>query len=154
MKNAWNHYIQEEYKKWQEAIQKEINYMIKQGVWEKTKKITIPSNPPMIRRKWVFKKKGNGLYRAQQCQLGYVQVSSLDYTDHFSLVLLKKTFPIVLILLVINNWVAEIVYIETVFLYGDLEEEIYLKVPRRLFALCKNETPMFYSMVGLYRDRR
>ena len=35
-------------------------------------------------------------------------------------------------LLVSNNWEADIVDIETAFLYGDLEEKIYIKVPEGL----------------------
>ena len=35
-------------------------------------------------------------------------------------------------LLVSNNWEADIVDIETTFLYGELEEEIYIKVPEGL----------------------
>ena len=37
-----------------------------------------------------------------------------------------------MILLLSNNWDADIVDIETAFLYGDLDEEIYMKIPEGL----------------------
>ena len=35
-------------------------------------------------------------------------------------------------LMISNNWEADIVDVETAFLYGDLEEEIYMKIPQGL----------------------
>ena len=86
----------------------------------------------MIGSKGVFKKKGNSVYRARLCGLGYVQVPGLDYTENFSPVVLEVTFCIVLILMIKYGWVGEIVDVETAFLYGKLEEEIYLKIPAGL----------------------
>ena len=42
------------------------------------------------------------------------------------------TFHIILTLFIANNWDADIVDIEIAFLYGDLNEEIYLKIPEGL----------------------
>ena len=67
-----------ERQKWRDAIRKEINDMTKREVWRKTKKSQIPSNRRLIGSKWVFKKKGNGVYRARICGLGYVQVPGLN----------------------------------------------------------------------------
>ena len=79
-----------------------------------------------------FQIKGNGVYCARLCGLGYVQVPRLDYTKKFSPVVLEVNFCIVLILMMKYGWVREIVDVETAFLYGKLEEEIYLKTPTGL----------------------
>ena len=129
---AWNHPIEKERQEWRDAIRKEINDMTNREVWRKTKKNQIPSNRRLIGSKWVFKKKGNGVYRARLCGLGYVQVPGLDYTENFSPVVLEVTFRIVLILMIKYGWVGEIIDVETAFLYGELEEEIYLKIPAGL----------------------
>ena len=41
-------------------------------------------------------------------------------------------FCIAIVLMLANNWDADIVDIETAFLYGDLDKEIYMKVPEGL----------------------
>ena len=102
--------------------------MINRGFWQKTKKDQIPNYRRLIGSKWVFKKKGNGVYRARLCGLGYVQVPGVDYQDNFSPVVLEVTFRTVLVLMLVYEWIREIVDIKTAFLYGDLEEEIYLRV--------------------------
>ena len=64
------------------------------------------------------------------CGLGYVQVPELDYTKCFSSAVLGVTFCIVFILMIKKyGWIGEIIDIKTDFLYGELEEEIYLKTP-------------------------
>ena len=129
---AWDHLNENERQEWRNAICKEINDMTNREVWRKTKKNQLPSNQRLIGSKLVFNKKGNSIYCARLCGLGYVQVPRLDYTEHFSPVVLEVTFCIVLILMMKYGWVREIVDVETSFLYGELEEEIYLKTPTGL----------------------
>ena len=66
--------------------------MTKRQVWERTKKDQIPTNQILIGSKWVFKKKGNTIYQARLCGLGYVHVHGLDFTSNFSTVVLEVTF--------------------------------------------------------------
>ena len=61
--------------------------------------------------------------------LVYVQVPGIDFTDNLSPLVLEVTFQIVLILMIKYSWIKEIVDVKTSFLYGDLEEEIYRKIP-------------------------
>ena len=72
--------------------------------------------------------------------MGYVQVPRLDYTENFSPVVLEVTFRIVLILMIKYGWVSEIVNIKAAFLYGKLEEEIYLKTPTGLDIVTEKNT--------------
>ena len=127
--DAWNHPDEFERIKWREAIRKEIRDMIKRGVWRNVKKNSIPENRRLIGNKWVFKKKRNGVYRARLVCLGYTQIAGLDHQDNFSPVVNETTFRIVLVLMLLNGWHSEIVDIETAFLYGDLDEEIYMTIP-------------------------
>ena len=53
----------------------------------------------------------------------------MDFQGNYAHMVNGVTFSIVLILMISNNWCADIVDIETDFLYGDLEEEIYMKIP-------------------------
>ena len=44
----------------------------------------------------------------------------------------QTTFRIMMVMMLKNNWKAEIINIETAFSYGDLEEQINKKIPQEL----------------------
>ena len=71
-------------------------------------------------------------FRARLCAIGYSQIAGIDYTDNFAPVVNDVTFRLIVVLMMVNEWVADVVDIVTAFLYGNLDEEIYLKLPDRL----------------------
>ncbi len=77
----------------------------------------------------MFKVKRNGVFRARLVALGYSQIPGVDYTDNFAPVINDITYRIVLLNWLINDWDSEVIDVETAFLYGNLEEEIYMKCP-------------------------
>ena len=76
--------------------------------------------------------KNDGRHRARLWAIGYSQIAGVDYQDNFAPVVNDVTFRLVMTLMLSNNWEADIVDVETAFLYGDLEEEIYMKIPEGL----------------------
>ena len=72
------------------------------------------------------------MYHARLVGLGYSQVPGIDHKDNFSPVVSEITFRIVMILALLNNWDMEIVDVVTAFLYGDLEETFFMKIPAGL----------------------
>ena len=106
---SWTRQDKDKHQEWCDAIRKEINNMTKREVWHKAQKDQILKNFRLIGSKWVFKKKGNFVYRTHLCGLGYVQVPGLDYTENFSPVVLEVTFCIVFILMIKYGWISEIV---------------------------------------------
>ena len=80
---AWNNPIDEDKEKWRTAIRNEFLYMIKNKVWRRHCKDNILSNRRLIGHKWVFKVKGNGVFRARLCAIGYSQVAGVDFTSNF-----------------------------------------------------------------------
>ena len=129
---AWNHEDKEERMSWQDAIKKEFGDMIERGVWKHTHKKDVPKDRRLIGNKWVFKKKRNGVYRARLVALGYAQIPGVDHKDNFAPVVSEIAFRLILIMGLMSGWIFEIVDIETAFLYGELEEEIYMKIPEGL----------------------
>ena len=98
--------------------------MIKRKVWRETCVDDIPDDRRLIGSKYMFKKKRNGVYRARPVGLGYSQVPQVDHKDVVS----DTTFRYVVVLTLMNKWEMEVVDIETAFLYGILEEEIFMKI--------------------------
>ena len=126
---AWHHPDPVERKHWRDAIRKEFRCMIEKGVWRKVKSSSMGSDRRLVGCVWVFKKKKNGVYRARLCAQGFTQVPGIDHKDNFSPVVTDVTFRVVMVLAFVFGWIAEIVDVETAFLYGELEEEIYMRIP-------------------------
>lgn len=66
----------------------------------------------------MFKKKGNGVYRSRLVALGYAQIAGIDHQDNFAPVVHETTFRLVMFLMLLKDWVAEIVGVETAFFMG------------------------------------
>ena len=126
---AWHSPVEEERNDWQIAIRKEIKCMINRGVWRKIDKVKIPENRRLIGNKWVFKIKRDGTYRARLVALGYSQIPGVDYTDNFAPVAHDVSFRIALARMMVEKLDSLVMDVETAFLYGDIEEEIFMKSP-------------------------
>ena len=83
----------------------------------------------LIGSKCVFKVKRNGIFRAPLCALGYVQIPGIDHLDYFAPVVMDTTFRLVLTYIMKIKKIGKIIDVVTAFLYGDLEESIYMKIP-------------------------
>ena len=125
---AWHSPVEEE-KNWQMAIRKEINSMIDKGVWRMVDRKNIPNNRRLIGNKWVFKIKRDGTYRARSVALGYSQIPEVDYTDNFASVAHDVSFRIALARMMVEKLHSLVMGVETAFLYGDIEEEVFMKSP-------------------------
>ena len=130
--HAWNHPDITIRNKWRKAIRKEFHDMISRGVWRYRKRNDVPSNRKLIGSKWVFKAKKNGVFRARLVALGYNQIPGVDFTDNFAPVINDITFRILLIIYLILKYDSRIIDVETAFLNGDLEEQIFMKLPEGL----------------------
>ena len=49
--------------------------------------------------------------------------------ENFILVVDVITFRIMMVMMLKNNWKAEIIDIENIFLYKHFDEQIYMKIP-------------------------
>ena len=126
---AWHSTVEEERNNWQIAIRKEIKSMINRGVWRKIDKVKISENRRLLGNKWVFKIKRDGTYRARLVALGYSQITGVDYTDNFAPVAHDVSCRIALARMMMGKMGSLVMDVETAFLYGDIEEEIFMKSP-------------------------
>ena len=103
--------------------------MIERGVWWKNDRKKIPNNRRLIGNKWVFKIKSDGTYRARIVALGYSQIPGVDYTDNFAPVAYDVSFRIALARMMVEKLDGLVMDVETAFLYGEVEEEMFMKSP-------------------------
>ena len=55
-----------------------------------------------------------------------------DHKDNFLPVVSDTTFRCIMVLVLMNKWEMEVMDIKTAFLYGILEEELLMKIPKGL----------------------
>ena len=126
---AWHYPVESERDNWRAAIRMEIRSMIERGVWRKTDRKRIPNSRRLIGNEWVFKIKRDGTYRARLVVLGYSQILGVDYTDNFAPVAHDVSFRIALARMMVEKLDSLVMDVETAFLYGENDEEIFMKSP-------------------------
>ena len=103
--------------------------MLDMGVWRHVKRNDCPNDRRLVGCRWVFKVKRNGVYRARLVAKGFSQIPGVDFTDNYSPVVNDVTFRVVGARMIIENMKGKVVDIDNAFLNGDLEHEIYMKIP-------------------------
>jgi hypothetical protein len=77
----------------------------------------------------VFKIKRNGVFRARLVAQGFTQIPGVDFTESYAPVVNDVTFRLVLVIVMVCKLNRKIIDVETAFLHGILQEEIYMKIP-------------------------
>ena len=113
----------------QDAIHLEFKKMLGMGVWRHVKRKDHPNDCRLAGCRWVFKVKRNGVYHARLVAKGFSQIPGMDFTDNYSPVVNDVTFRVEVARMLIENLKGKVVDIDNAFLNGDLEHEIYMKIP-------------------------
>jgi hypothetical protein len=128
--------------------------MKKRGVWEIIDEKDILINRRYIKNKWIFKMKRNGVFRARLVACDYSQVPGIDFSESFAPVLNDVSFRIMLIAKLVWNMTCSVADIETAFLHGDLDEEIYMEVPKGLTIKDNKKLILRKTIYGLVQSTR
>jgi hypothetical protein len=121
-------------KEWRAATEAEYNSLIDRGTWILVPKTSMPQLKKPVKCKWVYKLKllpngGIERFKARLCAKGYTQKLNVDYFDNYAPVVDIMTFFYMFAYGIANNMCILQVDVKTAFLYGDLEEEIYMNQP-------------------------
>jgi Reverse transcriptase (RNA-dependent DNA polymerase) len=112
--------------KFQRKTSREFERMKIHQVWEKIKQNNLPSDCWCVKCKWVFEIKRDGVFRACLVACGYSQIPGTDFTDSYSPVVNDVTVRILFIIQLVKGYTSKLMDVETAFLNGDLDCEIYM----------------------------
>lgn len=125
---AWNHPDEKFRVRWRAAIRKELNSLVEvRKVWRVIDRASIPKGRRLVNSKWVFDLKRSGLFKVRLVACGYSQIPGVDFTESYAPVINNVSWRILIIAMLLWRLEAKIIDVSTAFLYGDLEEDIYMK---------------------------
>lgn len=145
--------------KWKCAAQEEYDSLIKNGTWNLVDK---PEGKKLIGCRWLFKIKAgipgveSKRYKARVVAKGYSQKEGVDYNEIFAPVVKHVSIRILLSVVVEGDLELEQMDVKTVFLHGDLEEELFMEQPEGFVSkIGKNKVCLLKkSLYGLKQSPR
>ncbi|GKD49498.1 ribonuclease H-like domain-containing protein [Tanacetum coccineum] len=126
---------------WIDARNAEIEAVNENHTWVI---VDLLANRKAIGNKWIYKIKykssGNiDRYKAKLVVKYFNKKEGIDFDETFSPVVKMSTVRCVIALYVTNNWPLFQLDVNNTFLYGDLDEDIYMTIPKG-FASKDNKT--------------
>lgn len=126
---------------WKIAMQEEYDFLIQNQTWT-LKQLTLDRSP--IKSRWVFKIKPGirgapPRYKARLVAKGFLQHFGLDYGKTFAPVAKQDTLRVVLSVVAAYDLEMHQLDVKTAFLYGELNEEIYLEQTEGFEAVGQEE---------------
>ena len=143
---------------WKVATDLEYNSLIENKTW---RLVELPPGRKVVGCKWVFKLKHScddtvERFKARLVAKGYTQKYGIDYDETFSPVVRFSSIRCLLAFAVQNDFLIHQMDVETAFLNGKLDEEIYMQQPEGYVKpgeehlVCKLEK----SLYGLKQSSR
>ncbi|GMF63424.1 unnamed protein product [Phytophthora fragariaefolia] len=122
---------------WKKAMKNELSSLVANKTW---KLVPSPSHQRPIGCRWVFALKRNEKgqvirHKAQLVVKGYSQRQGVDYEETYSPVAYLNSIRAMLAKCGADGMEIEQCDVDTAFLYGKLEEEIYMELPEGLREL-------------------
>lgn len=127
-------------REWQKAIQNEHDSLMKNDTWEYT---DLPEGVKPLDTKWVFKKKvdenNQVKFKARLVARGCKQKEGVDYNEIYSPVLRYTSLKLLFAYAVKNDMHIHHMDVNTAYLQGTLEEDIYIQPPSGIKTHTKNK---------------
>ena len=111
--------------------------------------VDCPQDWKVIKNQWVFNVKLDGCKKACLVAKGFSQVEGLDFDQVFSPVVHFETVCLMLALTTLENWYITGLNIQSAYLYGKLDEEIYMEQPEG-FAVPRQVCKVLHLWHALY----
>jgi Reverse transcriptase (RNA-dependent DNA polymerase) len=131
--------LSHESNQWQDAVRTEFKNIVDRNVWKIIDRKDMKKDIRPLGTKWVMKVKNDGRYRARLVVQGFTQIPGIDFKESHAPVANDVTICLLLSLSITNKWAVQQIDVETAFLYGELNETVYLKKPLGFDELSGNK---------------
>jgi Reverse transcriptase (RNA-dependent DNA polymerase) len=108
---------------------KEFNAMEIKGVWNIFPLSSMPHGRKLVGNRWVYTEKDDRTYISRTVAQGFSQVPGKDFIDSHPPVMTDLALRLALINKVLKKLRTGQFDIETAYLYSELDEEIYIRIP-------------------------
>ncbi|CAM8913179.1 unnamed protein product [Rhodiola kirilowii] len=138
--------------KWIIAMTKENTALEQNGTWHITDP---PPGKTIVDCKWVYRVKCNTdgsveRYKARLVAKGFTQVEGLDYQDTFAPVAKMTTVRCLLAVAAARQWPIYQLDVDNAFLHGNLDEEVYMKLPTGFYKKKKSQGKVCRLLKSIY----
>ncbi|GBO22093.1 Retrovirus-related Pol polyprotein from transposon TNT 1-94 [Araneus ventricosus] len=140
-----------EQQNWKAALDEEMESMKENEVWDLEE---LPMDRKAISCRWVLRKKRDGKYKARLVARGFMQKEGVDYFETFSPVISMPALRLLLIIMLNENPNVLVLYVETAFLNGELNETIYMDQPKGYDDNTGRKCKLKKSLYGLKQAPR
>ncbi|KAL0361999.1 UNVERIFIED_CONTAM: Retrovirus-related Pol polyprotein from transposon TNT 1-94 [Sesamum calycinum] len=142
-----------EAKQWKETVKSDMDSIISYGIW-----VLVDLRPRYTTigcKKWIFKKKlkpdgSFDKFKARLVAKDFKQKKKIDYFDTYSSVVRLTTIRVLIALVLVYNLPIHQMDMKTAFLYGELEEKIYMD-QHKGFVAHVNEHKVCKLVKSLYK---
>ncbi|UYV84129.1 hypothetical protein LAZ67_X001289 [Cordylochernes scorpioides] len=116
---------------WRKAMEDELRVLQERGTWELS---TLPPGKKPISSRWVYKVKTNESgnverFKARLVARGFSQKQGIDFQETYAPVINLAVIRVLITLSLNMKWYNRHLDVDNAYLYGDLEEEIYMLLP-------------------------
>ena len=116
---------------WQLAERDEIQSHLQNKTWII---VQPPKDKQILRGRWVYVEKRGSTgeiirYKARWVVRGFEQREGIDFTETFASVVKPMSYKVLFALAAANDWELEQMDVKTAFLYGIIQEEVYVEQP-------------------------
>ncbi|KAI0991222.1 hypothetical protein K3495_g16965 [Podosphaera aphanis] len=127
---------------WNSAFEAEMSSLQENKVWDIVPR---PIGRKVVGGKWVCKIKRDShgeieRFKARYVAKGFSQIQGLDYDETFAPVVRFDSLRLLLAISAAKKWKPRQLDIKTAFLYGILNEEIYMELPEGYRVYLRIET--------------
>jgi hypothetical protein len=117
-------------RKWEKGMKEEMDSLVNNQTWDL---VQLPTGKRALQNKWVYRLKeedgGKKRYKARLVVKGFAQKKDIDFDEIFSPVVKMTSIKNISSLVAVEDFHLEQLDVKTIFLHGDLEEEIYMQHP-------------------------
>lgn len=137
--------------KWRRAMQEEYDSLMEMKTW---KLVDCPEGAKPITCRWVLREKADGRFKARLVARGFEQKEGVDYTETFSPVARHASIRLLLSHAASEKMKLVSFDVKTAFLYGNLEQDIYMHQPEGFDDGTRKVCKLNKSLYGLKQAPR